>query len=740
MTEAIHTQTRAFYGALLHIWAGIETIYSFLFLNPLQRAVVREIVRNGDFDPKHYRQQIPGQYWFYAVFCCRHYAVLGERLGLTPNGYFSPSEYLRLNPDVVDAGVPPYWHWLTKGRAENRRFLETPKPIELPKQFCGPITPKSQPNQNRFACHIHVYYEDLWGEIFEDLSRNRLELDYFVTLPYLGQKTLSLKQRIETDCPTAKVYIVENRGRDILPFLRLLEAEVFHGYEAVCKIHTKRSLHRVDGDRWRRRLISGIHSQDTPELLAKFLADPDLAIWVADNQRLTAEKWWGENKARVESLLQRLGLSVGSEKPYFPSGSMYWIKPFTLGLMKSLKLDESDFESETGSLDGTTAHAVERIVGELALAAGQTIIETAELKRSSRHVSSNKPNFVSGFYLPQFHRIPENDAWWGAAYTEWTALERARPMFDSHFLRRPLDDLGSYNLCDVQTLEKQAKLARENGVDAFCAYFYWFGRKRLLERPIDQLLEHPSIEFPFYLCWANESWRRNWDGLSGEVLVHQDYHDGLERDLADEIAPYFRDRRYQRPDGERLRFVIYRPDELPDPRINIARFRSAVRTLGFGEIEIGGVKFHTQNTLDDDVVDFWIEMPPHGHLDKSDCFHEARIPKGLRHEFEGVIYDYNSLSTRAACSPVPSNTIVGAMPSWDNSPRRRAQGHIAFGATPAGFRKWLRGIQKNRLVNSYRGELMVNAWNEWGETAMLEPCDRFDDLNLQALREITTAR
>jgi len=79
---------------------------------------------------------------------------------------------------------------------------------------------------------------------------------------------------------------------------------------------------------------------------------------------------------------------------------------------------------------------------------------------------------------------------------------------------------------------------------------------------------------------------------------------------------------------------------------------------------------------------------------------------------------------------------VGAMPSWDNSPRRGSSGHIAHGATPAGFRKWLTGIQVNRLSDSYRNEVFINAWNEWGETTMLEPCDRFGDLNLRAVSEV----
>ncbi|MFU1478516.1 glycoside hydrolase family 99-like domain-containing protein [Roseovarius sp. C7] len=718
------------------------------------RRYARMIGRKGAFDARFYRREYPDLHWACRLWARRHYVTWGEQMGHRPMPEFSPVEYLRLNPDVAHSGIPPLMHFLSSGRGEGRsgqpRGSAKPLPgFTMPRLRFDPDRPRA-----RFALHAHIYYPDLWPEFATRLAEIGDGLDLYITLTWRGDETRWLCDEIAERFPRAFITPVPNRGRDILPFLLLANAGAFDGYEALCKIHTKKSPHRDDGDRWRRHLIDGIlPAKGLWQDLERFLGDDRAAFWVADGQAYAARDWWGINRDKTGALLRRVELEKLLDDLRFPAGSIYWMKPLMLGMIKSLRLDAPMFEPEQGQIDGTLAHAVERAIGGLALAAGQHIRETSELRTLARAACATPvaPSYVSAFYLPQFHPIPENDAWWGQGFTEWRGVVDAASAYPGHLQPMRPADLGYYDLRATEVMGDQAALARDAGVDGFCVYHYWFDGRRVLEQPLDRLLARPEVDFPFYLCWANESWRRNWDGLSGEVLLDQSYAPGFEAALVASTLPYMRDPRYQRPDGLRPRFVIYRPEDMPAPDQNVARLRRAWAEAGIGPVELGAVSFHVggKSPVDPALFEFWVEMPPHGLVKGEDYIFGGSAGNrmgacGPAAGFAGLIYDYRSVAerslTRRYRAGLPPNTIAGIMPGWDNSARRGARAHIAHGANPASFRKWLRGLCDGPLEQSYRGELFINAWNEWAEKAMLEPSARFGRLNLDVLAEATGGR
>jgi lipopolysaccharide biosynthesis protein len=731
-------------------WARLSRFARVFFLTREERKFLADARASGRFDPVFYKGAYPAIHrWFHKV-PLRHYIVYGEKRGYRPNADFSPAAYLRYNPDVAATGMSPFHHYVIGGYKEGRITKELPKVEELPQVERRVLRFEPDRPRARFAVVAHIYYPEIWEEFAERFRSLEIDYDLYVTLTYRGEESLELSREIKAEFPGATVVPVPNRGRDILPFMTLVNAGALDGYEAVCKLHTKKSPHREDGDHWRRHLVGGILPEEGLEgLLDAFLADETAAFWVADGQHYTGTEWWGSNFEMTRHLMRRIEVEISWEVLDFPAGSIYWLKPLTLGLLKSLRLYEEAFDTETAQVDGTLAHALERVMGFLAMTSGQRVVQTSQLdevvQKGRAAAPLPRPAFTSAFYLPQFHPIPENDTWWGKGFTEWRGTVNAQSLFAGHAQPMLPSDLGFYDLRATEVMGEQAALARGAGVDAFCVYHYWFDGRRVLEAPLDRLLKRPEIDFPFYLCWANESWRRNWDGLSGTVLLEQSYAEGFETALVRDSLPYMRDPRYARPDGTRPRFVIYRPEDMPDPVGSVARMRDAWREAGVGEVELGAVCFHIEGEtpVEDDLFDFWIEMPPHGIVTSNDYLFGGPDGNLLGREvhggFEGLVYDYNrvianSVSARYRDS-LPENTICGVMPSWDNTARRGLKAHMAYGANPGRFAYWLRQVAEHRLEGSYRQELFVNAWNEWAEKAMIEPTQTYGDLYLRVLEE-----
>lgn len=355
------------------------------------------------------------------------------------------------------------------------------------------------------------------------------------------------------------------------------------------------------------------------------------------------------------------------------------------------------------------------------------------LPRRARPLPSELPARLVAFYLPQFHRIPENDTWWGEGFTEWRNVTRALPQFQGHFQPRLPAALGFYDLSDGVTLRRQAELAREYGIGAFCFYFYWFNGQRLLESPLQQWLEDPSLDLSICLCWANEPWTRQWDGRPQDTLIEQ-RHDP-EDDIAfiAQVARYLRDPRYLRIDGRPL-LLIYRPGLLPSATATMERWRDWCHTHGVGEIFIAYVQAFERPDPADIGCDAAVEFPPNLVPAKS----IATDQLGLNPEFTGEILDWRDMAGNCQGGSTPSYLLFpGVNPAWDNQPRRPGAGRVLLHASPKRYQKWLHATIRDRLPQLPTSQrlVFVNAWNEWAEGAILEPDMRWDHAWLDATRE-----
>lgn len=337
----------------------------------------------------------------------------------------------------------------------------------------------------------------------------------------------------------------------------------------------------------------------------------------------------------------------------------------------------------------------------------------------SRHLSQRVRTVA--FYLPQFHAFSENDKWWGNGFSEWRNVARGAPRFDGHYQPRIPRDLGFYDLNSVETIRAQSEMATRFGIESFCFYYYWFNGKRLMDMPLDNFVSDDQIKQEFCIMWANENWTRTWDGHDNEVLIQQDYLASDEEAFIADTAGYMAHERYMKVNGRPV-FILYRPGLLPNARATLQQWRQLwtealgvtpwiLMVQGFGDLdprEFG--------------LDGALEFPPHKvTINVADMNQELTL---FDPDFAGHVRSYDSVIEESLNEPLASYPVIKTVsPHWDNDARREGRGMVLQGSTPARYEYWLNGAIDHARQHPFMDEpiVFVNAWNEWAESAYLEP-------------------
>ena len=346
---------------------------------------------------------------------------------------------------------------------------------------------------------------------------------------------------------------------------------------------------------------------------------------------------------------------------------------------------------------------------------------------------------VIAFHLPQFHPTPENDEWWGNGFTEWTNVAKARPLFSGHYQPHVPADLGFYDLRLPEARTAQAELAQAYGIEGFCYYHYWFGGRRILERPVNEIIASGEPDFPFCLCWANHSWNTAWQGTD-QMLIEQVYP-GWDDHAAhfDWLLQAFTDPRYITIDGKPV-FVIYNPDDIPDIKAVVEFWRDRAHKAGLPGLYLIGVSHRSERWdprergLDASTMQ---ALPNRdGRIPRRYLFTKLRLAlKGNKHQL--TIWDYEDvLGILLRQKPVEWDDFPLVLPNWDNTPRAGMRGLVFHDATPKLFGQLLRrAISRVSDNPPQKGVVFLKAWNEWAEGNHVEPDLKWGKAWLEAIRQ-----
>ncbi|MBF4578836.1 glycoside hydrolase family 99-like domain-containing protein [Frigoribacterium sp. VKM Ac-2530] len=599
---------------------------------------------------------------------------------------------------------------------------------------------------------VHVFYADLLPGILAELRHVPESFDLVVTVTEGVEVDVAAALReLGLDLLRETVVLrVENRGRDILPLVSVVNAGLLDGYDAVLKVHTKRSAWRADheqlagsGGAWRDELVGAVlPSREGAARVLRALRTTRAGL-VTSGASIVGAEHWGADRELVVDLLRRLELDDLVIDLRFPAGSIWWGDAFVVRGLRALRLERDDFPDEDGAVDGTTAHAVERLLGILAIESGMTVSAVDELEGLA--VEETHDVRVVPFYLPQFHTFPENDRWWGTGFTEWTNVSRAVPDYEGHAQPMLPGQLGFYDLHRDEVRNAQHDLARRAGVAGFMYYHYWFAGGRLMDMPLERLAASDLAE-GFCVMWANEDWTRTWDGRGDSVLIAQDYDAVPAEDFIEHLLPLMRDDRWLRIGGSAV-LAVYRPAHLPDHRAAFAHWRRRAEEAGVGSLHLLGVDVGTvyeglgSADLAGSGLDGLMGFPPHNH----EWHWQERSGLGVRPEFEGRILSYRGMADGAVSRlRLPQGTgdvVPTVMAGFDNTARRQLAPDIWYGANPFTFRRWLaEAAESVTRTNAGDPVVFVNAWNEWAEGAVLEPTDRWGSTYLDAVATVTRPR
>lgn len=367
-----------------------------------------------------------------------------------------------------------------------------------------------------------------------------------------------------------------------------------------------------------------------------------------------------------------------------------------------------------------------------------------------------KPKIIA-LYLPQFHRIPENDEFWGEGFTDWVTVKNAKPLYNGHVQPNIPNNNKYYDLSKESEVRWQANLAKEYGVFGFGVYHYWFNNeKNLLTKPAEIMRDANDLGVEYFYIWDNCSWKRSWSNVEGndwapvedskrsqhsgpQVLIP--YILGKESDWEKHynyVKSHFASPNYEKRQNRPVFGIIFFSPEIDE----MCKYwdRLAKRD-GYD-----GIMFVFLNSKKVPSHYYRYSYEPHSSAWWKSPNLISRISRKVRHIL-GIkqkrtlrFFDYEKTWKQIVHSLASSHDeklIPGGFVSYDDTPRRGAsRGIVVKGKSVSIFKKYFAQLYNTAAAKGC-DYIFLTAWNEWGEGAYLEPDVTSETSFLEVIRDIT---
>ncbi len=261
-----------------------------------------------------------------------------------------------------------------------KKAIKNNTPISQPSEHREHLKTSNKGSQQVLAVVIHAFYFDIFVRIIEKTGSISTPYTLYITTHQgIAQEVSSYVKSLGLD---AHIEVYENKGRDILPFLKIINLIKTNGHQVILKLHTKKSPHKfAKGRSWCDSMVDQLLEETiVDKAIEIFAAYPTIGLISPHRHLYPLGRKAGSNMVRITELADKIGYQGNINQQWFVGGTMFYARANAFDSLLKLEIKDADFEKEPIPMDGTLAHILERFFGIAANKEGLDVVDTRFIK------------------------------------------------------------------------------------------------------------------------------------------------------------------------------------------------------------------------------------------------------------------------------------------------------------------------------------------------------------------------